>query len=129
MNKTVPIIIVVLLLLFGGGAYLALKNKPVRPGESNTSVNPATNQPTNGFTSIKDALSKSLSLECTYKDDRGTETKTEIKGGAVYVQAKVDKAGSQTESQVIIKDRKTAEDYEISKNYPVFSLIPLKKPL
>ena len=37
----------------------------------------------NVFTSIKDALSKSLSLECTFTDESGQQTKSYIKNGAV----------------------------------------------
>src|SRR3989344_7062324 len=106
MNKSLPVIIVVILLLLGGGAFLAFKNKPAQPGAVNTNVGQGQTQDGNVFTSIKDALSKSLSLECTYKDEKGTETKTYIKAGAVRLDAQSTAAGSEANSQAIFKDRK-----------------------
>ena len=101
MNKALPIIIVVILLLLGGGAYLVLQNGQGQQSTPGTSTQQGQTQQGNIFTSIKDALSKSLSLECTYKDAKGTETKTYIKSGAVRVDAKVTTAGSEANSQTI----------------------------
>lgn len=107
MNKSLPIVIVILLLLVGGGIFLAAKNKSQTPGAATTSSNQSPSQDGNIVTSIKDALSKSLSLECTYNDDSGSETKTYIKAGAVRAESKViTQEGTETYSQVIFKDRK-----------------------
>lgn len=69
MQKKV-IIAIIALALIGGGAFFFLQNKP---GSSQSTV----------VTSIKDALSKSVSLECTYTDGQGRESKSYIKNGAV----------------------------------------------
>lgn len=122
MNKSLPVIIIVILLLLGGGAFLAFKNKPVQPGAVNTNVGQGQTQDGNAFTSIKDALTKSLSLECTYKDEKGTETKTQIKGGAVRVEAKTTTEGKETNSHIIFKDRKMYTWDEATKKGVVFEL-------
>ena len=123
MNKSLPIIIVVLLLLLAGGAFLAFKNKPVQTDAVNTAVDQGQpNQDSNVFTSIKDALSKSLSLECTYQDEKGTETKTYIKSGAVRAESKIVVNGSATESQVIFKDRKMYSWDNTTKKGVVFEI-------
>jgi hypothetical protein len=59
----------------------------------------------NVFTSIKDALSKSVSLECTFSDESGRKTTSYIKNGAIradIVSSIADESGS-----VILKDNKT----------------------
>ena len=61
MNKKIIIAIVVIVLL-GIAAYFLFQNKNVAP--ENTVV-----------TSIKDALSKSASMECIYTDEGGTRIK------------------------------------------------------
>lgn len=51
----------------------------------------------NVFTSIKDALSKSVTLECNYTDDQGRVSKTFIKNGAIrsdYIGKTEDESGS-----------------------------------
>ena len=106
MNKYLPIILVVLLLIIGGGGFLAFKNRQARPTTPDITTQRGQSQEGNVFTSIKDALTKSLSLECTYKDERGTETKTYIKAGAVRLDAQSTAAGTGANSQVIFKDRK-----------------------
>src|SRR3989344_3901856 len=122
MNKSLPIIAVVLLLIIGGGAYLTFKNKPVQPGAVNTNINQGQPQDGNVFTSIKDALSKSLSLECKYNDEKGTESTTHIKGGAVHVAAKTLADGKETNTQVIMKDRKMYTWDEATKKGVVFDI-------
>ncbi|OGK09292.1 hypothetical protein A2767_03590 [Candidatus Roizmanbacteria bacterium RIFCSPHIGHO2_01_FULL_35_10] len=122
MNKSLPVIIVVILLLLGGGAFLAFKNKPAQPGAVNTNVGQGQTQDGNVFTSIKDALSKSLSLECTYKDEKGTESTTQIKGGAIHVVAKTLTNGKEINSQIIMKDRKMYSWDEETKKGFVFEI-------
>ena len=76
MKKVLPIVAVVLLLIVAGFFLKGTK----KPGTS------LLNKPEgNVFNSIKDALSKSLSLKCVYKDEQGVQTTTYIKGGAVRV--------------------------------------------
>ena len=74
MNKKV-IIVVVLLLLAVGGYFMTQKSSSPSMNSNSVGSSP--------FTSIQDALSKSLSLQCTFTDEEGRETKTYIKAGAV----------------------------------------------
>jgi len=76
MKKALPVVVVVLLLLVAGYFLKGAKKSGL----------PATNnQGGSVFTSIKDALSKSMSLKCVYKDDKGVETTSYIKDGSVRV--------------------------------------------
>lgn len=122
MKKYLPVIVIVLLLLLGGGAFLAFKNKPAQPGAVNTNVEQGQTQDSNVFTSIKDALAKSLSLECTYQDEKGNETKTFIKGGAVRVEAKMSAEGKTTNSQAIMKDKKMYTWDDATKKGVIFEI-------
>lgn len=84
MNRLIVIIVVVLLLLGGAFFYFNVAGKKtLKPSEM---LQQGSGQ--NVFTSIKDALSKSVSLECKYKDEKGREYKTDIKAGAVRVTVK-----------------------------------------
>lgn len=69
MPKNVIVIIAVLLLL-GGGAFLFFQNQNKTGGGD-------------VVTSIKDALSKSVSMECDYTDEDGRRSKVYIKNGSV----------------------------------------------
>jgi len=95
---------VILVVLAVGGGFLLMKGKPVAPqtGVSVTQVPKEENK--NVFTSIKDALSKSLSLNCSFTDDTGRVTKSFIKNGAV----RADFTGKtlQDTGSVIVKDKK-----------------------
>ncbi len=94
MKKLLPIIIVVALVLVGAGGYMVMSNKGGNP----------LNSATNSFTSIKDALSKSISLECDYTDETGRKVKSWIKNGAVradVTSSNPDEAGS-----TIVKEKK-----------------------
>ena len=100
--KNAVVVIVVLIVLAVGGYYY-MKSKGVTP---QTIVTNQLNKTTSGvFTSIKDALSKSLSLKCVYKDDKGVETTTYIKGGAVRVMMSNLQDPTQP-NNVIMKDKK-----------------------
>ncbi|QQR64081.1 hypothetical protein IPH70_00920 [Candidatus Roizmanbacteria bacterium] len=100
MNKKVLAVVVVLLLLAAG--YF-LMNKSGSNGGS--LVTGTQTQPGKlSFTSIQDALSRSLSLECTFTDDNGRQTKTYMKAGAVrtdFTGSKAEESGS-----MILKDKK-----------------------
>lgn len=100
MNKKVLAVVVVLLLLAAG--YF-LMNKSGSNGGS--LVAGTQTQPGKlSFTSIQDALSRSLSLECTFTDDNGRQTKTYMKAGAVrtdFTGSKAEESGS-----MILKDKK-----------------------
>lgn len=100
MNKKVLGVVVVLLLL-GVGYFFMNKS-----GSNGGSLMSGTQTQTGklSFTSIQDALSRSLSLECTFTDDAGRQTKTYMKAGAVrtnFTGSKADESGS-----MILKDKK-----------------------
>ncbi len=97
MNKNILIGLVVLILVGAGAGYVVMSKKGV-PGI------PASTTSGNVFTSIKDALSKSLSLECTFTDESGRQTKAYMKAGAVrsdFTGKTANESGS-----VIMKDKK-----------------------
>lgn len=99
MKKKVPIIAVILLLLLGGG-YVFMKSRVV-----NKDVDSGMVEKSNVFTSIKDAMSKNVTLICEFKDQTGASTKSYIKNGAVRISS----AGSTNENQageIVMKDKK-----------------------
>lgn len=93
--KKFALVLLVLLLLGGGGYYLYSKSGQKLPG---------TEQSGGVFGSIKDALSKSLSLQCEFTDDQGVATVAYMKAGAV----RVNTTGKTTEESgsFIMKDKK-----------------------
>lgn len=98
--------VVSLLILVGAGAYLLLANKATSTPAPQT----ATNSPTptvedkNVFSSIQDALSKSLSLQCDYTGEDGTKTVAYLKAGAI--RSDITGKTAQSSGSVIIKDNK-----------------------
>ncbi len=79
-NKKLLIIIgiIALLLLVSGVMYS--KSKVYKAPESSESTE------TKGmFTSVKEALSKKMTLACEFSDDKGVVTKSYIKNGAIRV--------------------------------------------
>lgn len=74
------IILVIVLIVIGGFVYFSKGSKPlgtqVEKGSSSTQKNI--------FTSIKDAMTKSLSLKCEYQGEHG-KTTTYLKGNNVRV--------------------------------------------
>lgn len=80
-------------------------SKKTQPSSVPATATPTETTQSGGlFTSIKDALSKSLSLECSFVDERGMQTKVDIKNGAVRAEVT---GKTQTESgSVIVKDKK-----------------------
>lgn len=65
--------------------------------------NPLTST-TAGFTSIKDALSKSVSLECEFTDESGVKNKTFIKNGAI--RADITAPTAEQSGSAIVKEKK-----------------------
>ena len=100
MNKKTLGIVVVVLLAIGAFLYMnpssPLKSRAMNSGSSATGASP--------FTSIQDALSRSLSLECTFTDESGRQTKSYVKAGAVRTDF-TGKTSADTGS-AIIKDKK-----------------------
>jgi len=92
MNKNVIIGVVGLIVLGGVVAYFLKGQNASTTGS-------------NAFTSIKDALSKSVSLECNYSDKDGKQSKSYIKNGAVRVDMKNSQNPDESAS-IIMKDKK-----------------------
>lgn len=92
----IGIVVVVLLALLGFMGFKFLGSKSSSTG--------GTAGGGNVFTSIKDALSKSVSLQCDYTDATGIKTTAYIKGGAI----RSDTVGKTAEESgsAIIKDKK-----------------------
>lgn len=93
MNKKIIIAVIVSLLVLAGGVYY-MKFKSGSQNKNNTNL---TSDSKNIFTSVKDALSKKLTLVCEFKDDSGVSTKSFLKNGAVRVSST---------SEFILKDKK-----------------------
>ncbi|HYK09142.1 MAG TPA: hypothetical protein VEW42_06635 [Candidatus Eisenbacteria bacterium] len=99
MKKKVIVVVVVLLLLLlvGAGYYLytksAQKMAPKVENEEHGGV----------FNTIKDALSKNLSLECHFTSDEGVATVAYLKLGSVHVDANVGKSDA---TSILMKDKK-----------------------
>jgi hypothetical protein len=86
---------ILLLILVGGASYMKLKDSNVKTDNSSESKGV--------FTSIKDALSKNITLVCEFKEDNNVSVKSYIKNGAVRVTSSSDANQS---SDIIMKDKK-----------------------
>src|SRR3990170_6335887 len=103
------IVVLVVLALLGVGGYFYLSSRGMMP-----------KVPTS-FTSIKDALSKSLSLKCVYTDEDGVETTSYIKGGSVRVMM-TGGADSEQPNNIVMKDKKMHMWSDASKTGFVFTI-------
>lgn len=96
-KSPILVIVVVVIALLGGGYYF-FSQKDFKalliPGGGNIGT----------FSSIQDALTRSMSLVCEYTDERGIETKTYIKNGAVRMSNSG--ADGVEPGEVIVKDNK-----------------------
>lgn len=101
--KYVPLIVIAVLVLGVGGYFFLSQQDKITPQGVSTVV--PSEESKGMFTSIKDALSKSLSLECTYTDEKGTTSKTYIKAGAVRTEVSA-KGDTETQTYMIMKDKK-----------------------
>ena len=116
MKKIVPVLVILLILGVGGYFYMNSKGAvPKAPLGTANSTN------TNVFTSIKDALSQSLSLKCVYQDEQGIQTTTYIKGGAVRVTMEGVKEKDQPNS-IVLKDKKMYMWNEVNKTGFTFTM-------
>lgn len=94
-KKTLIIIAVVLLILaVFGVVYLKPKNNSINNSTESKSV----------FTSIKDALSKNMTLVCDFTDETGSSVKSYVKNGAVRVTTSG--ASENQSGEVIILNKK-----------------------
>lgn len=95
-KKTLIIIGIALAVVLIGGYFLNSKK------DNQKNENTKSDQK-NVFTSVKDALSKNITLVCDFNDEQGTSTKSYIKNGAVRVSTS-DSLNSSGE--IIMKDKK-----------------------
>lgn len=97
-KKNSPIIILLVLIVIALLGAIA-----IRLLSSKNSSQESTSQPQNAFTSIRDALSKSISLECKITDSQGRVTNAYIKNGAV----RADMVGQDPKDSgsIIMKDK------------------------
>src|SRR3989338_9550876 len=93
----------VLLTVLGGCSFLKNSQNQVQNQMQNATQKVA-DTATNPFSSIKDALSKSLSLVCTFTDDQERQTESYVKNGAVRVNMIALKPEDST--SMIMKDKK-----------------------
>lgn len=114
MKKILPVMAI--LALLGVGGYFYLNSKGIPPSGLVNKTGKG-----NVFNSIKDAMSKSLSLKCVYKDEKGVETTTYIKGGAVRVMM-VNAGNAEQPDNIIIKDKKMHMWNDSNKTGFVFSV-------
>lgn len=114
MKKILPVIVI--LVLLGVGGYFYLNSKGTTPSEL---VNKTEKE--NVFNSIKDAMSRSMSLKCIYKDEKGVETTSYIKGGAVRVMM-TNTTDTEQPNNFIMKDKKMHMWSDINKTGFVFEI-------
>ena len=119
--------VVLILVLLGVGGYFYFKSNNVAMKPSVGMAGSKESSGGNVFTSIKDALSKSLSLQCNFKDEQGQDTTTYIKAGGVRVVMNNTKDASQP-NNVMMKDKKmymwsdkTKEGFTFTLDVPVVS--------
>lgn len=103
MKNLVPVIVILLLLGFSG--YYFMNSQKAKSPMMEQKTTGTTRQGGNIFTSIKDALSKSISLKCEYPNPDGKGTVTSyIKNGAVRVMSMM--MGPKGNGSAIMKENK-----------------------
>lgn len=97
--------IIIVLVLLGAGGYYVMSKTSEKPSSTTTAMAPkATPTSSSMFSSISDALSKSLSLQCAFSDETsGMKTIAYIKSGAIRGDV-TGKTASQN-SSFIMKDK------------------------
>lgn len=93
-SPIIPIIIVIAILALAGLAWFMMKGKSSMMGGSAKG---------SAFSSIKDALTKSVSLKCEF-DENGTHTITYIKNGAI--RADMTNPNPEQSGSMIMKEKK-----------------------
>lgn len=124
MKNLVPV--VVILLLLGVGGYYFMNSQKAKPPVVEEKTAGTVEQGGNVFTSIKDALSRSLSLKCEYPnpDGKGGTVTSYIKNGAVRVMSIA--MGTQGNGSAIMKDNKMWIWDDVKKTGMMLSFDPSK---
>ncbi len=97
-NKGLLIGAVIIIILAAFGGYMFLNKSQGIPSSGTE------NDTGNVFTSIQDALSKSVSLKCDFTDESGRKTVAYVKNGAV--RADIASPNANESGSVIVKDKK-----------------------
>jgi hypothetical protein len=98
--------VILVLLLLGGAGYFLMGKNMTKPASTSNTMEPKASPTTAGmFSSIKDALSKSISLQCDYSDETGRKTLAYIKAGTIRTDISGGKT-AQENGSIIIKDKK-----------------------
>lgn len=100
MKKILPIIAI--LIILGVGGYFYLNSRSLIP---KTPLKLANQSEEMMFNSIQEALTKSISIKCVYKDEKGVETTTYIKNGNVRMMM-TNSEDSEELNNIIFKDKK-----------------------
>ncbi len=102
--KKIILVSILLLALLALGSIVAYKTyiKPIKLTTTSVSLSPS---PQSVFNSIKDAMSKSLTLTCEYTDANQKQAKVYIKAGAVRADSQNSTTSGEIDS-VIMKDNK-----------------------
>ncbi|MEK7070315.1 MAG: hypothetical protein AAB966_00755 [Patescibacteria group bacterium] len=123
MSKKVMSIVLVLIVLglLGGGYYFMNQNKPSGNAESTGNTDQQVEESSNPLTSFKDALlSKTASMTCSFKNEKGQETKMYIKAGAVRMM--MTGLGASDYSNTLTKDTKMYMWSDVKKTGIMYSI-------
>lgn len=104
MKKYLWLILLIAVLLLLGTGYYLYKHRTMPAATSMQAPKPTS---TSMFTSIQDALAKSLTLQCSFTDDMNRKTTAYIKSGAVRVDfVGTNSAQMYNSMSVIMKDQR-----------------------
>ena len=83
-SKTIIILAsIVVVLILGGAGYMVMGKNTAKPMETSATPQPSPTS-SSAFSSIHDAMTKSLSLKCDFSDEKTNQkTIAYIKGGAI----------------------------------------------
>jgi len=95
----------VILVVLGIGGFYFLNSRALISKTPQELVKQQLGKKDGIFGSVKDALSKSLSLKCVYKDESGTETTTYIKNGSVRIMM-TNANENQEYNNILMKEKK-----------------------
>ena len=105
-NSLRYVILIILLVLLGFGTWYVLVGSKPTSKVTPSAVDTKTAEPTQAsvFTSIQDALSKSVSLKCEYTDESDKKILTYIKAGAIRTDFQA--TDPKQSGSMIVKDKK-----------------------
>lgn len=110
------VIVIIAVVVLGIGGYLYVQNTKTG-GEAMKKTGKGS-----AFSSVKDILSKSLSVKCEYPDDQGNTVTTYMKAGAVRVVGSAGASQIQGAGMMLMKDNKIYIWDETTKQGTVFSV-------